>query len=98
MAAPDPPPAPWLVRVRGRVQGVGFRYACERQALALGVVGWVRNRADGSVEALLIGPPAAVEAVVTRCHDGPPKAQVTSVERTAETDDGSTGFEQRPTA
>jgi len=50
--------ATWLVRVRGRVQGVGFREACVRRARAVGVDGWVRNRADESVEALLQGPPA----------------------------------------
>jgi acylphosphatase len=86
------------LRIRGRVQGVWFRAWTVKTATAAGLRGWVRNRADGSVEAVLIGPAAAVEAVAARCQDGPPKAQVTSVERTAETDDGSPGFEQRPTA
>ena len=49
-----------LVRVRGRVQGVGYRYACVQQARELGLTGWVRNRMDDSVEAMLQGPPAAV--------------------------------------
>jgi len=52
----DGPLESWLVRIRGRVQGVGFRDACMRRAHALGITGWVRNRLDGSVEALLQGP------------------------------------------
>ncbi len=47
----------WLVRVRGRVQGVGYREACVRHARAQGITGWVRNRVDGSVEVLLQGSP-----------------------------------------
>lgn len=54
------PVATCLVRVQGRVQGVGYRHACVQQAPRLGVTGWVRNRGDGSVEALLQGPPQQV--------------------------------------
>lgn len=68
------------VVVSGRVQGVAFRASCQRQAVALDLRGWVRNRWDGAVEALFEGAPAAVNAMVAWCHDGPPMAQVTSVE------------------
>ena len=49
-----------LVRVHGRVQGVGYRYACVQRARELGLTGWVRNRMDESVEAMLQGPPGVV--------------------------------------
>ena len=69
-----------LVVIYGRVQGVGFRVSCQRQAAALGVTGWVRNRWDDAVEALLEGSPEAVDAMVRWCQHGPPAAEVTSVE------------------
>ena len=65
--------------VRGRVQGVGYRDSMVDAATALGVVGWVRNRRDGSVEALVQGDADAVESVLTWCRRGPPAARVTSV-------------------
>jgi acylphosphatase len=55
----------WLVRVRGLVQGVGFRDACAHHARAHGITGWVRNRADGSVELMLQGSP---EQLAQMCH------------------------------
>lgn len=64
------------VVVEGRVQGVGFRDWTARTARDLGVHGWVRNRRDGSVEALLAGPEAAVAAMVEACRRGPPLARV----------------------
>ncbi len=64
------------VRVRGRVQGVGFRFWTARQAERLGLAGWVRNRLDGSVEALFRGSPAAVEAMLGACREGPRSARV----------------------
>jgi acylphosphatase len=64
------------VTLHGRVQGVGFRYWTERTALALGLDGWVRNRRDGTVEAVFAGPPARVEAMIGACRRGPPGAQV----------------------
>ena len=67
------------VLVAGRVQGVFFRDACARRARAEGVAGWVRNRADGRVEAWFEGRPQAVENMVTWCREGPPRAQVTDV-------------------
>ncbi|CAM3455168.1 acylphosphatase [Occultella aeris] len=66
--------------VRGRVQGVGFRYRCVRAATTAGVTGWVRNRTDGSVEAHVEGSPDAVEQVLTWARTGPEHARVDSVE------------------
>jgi acylphosphatase len=68
------------VLVAGRVQGVFFRDACARRARAEGVAGWVRNRADGRVEAWFEGSPQAVENMVRWCREGPPRAEVDGVE------------------
>ena len=68
------------VVVRGTVQGVGFRASCARQANALGVTGWVRNRADGSVEIVAEGPRQSLEALVAFARRGPPGACVDHVE------------------
>ena len=68
------------VVITGRVQGVFFRAWTKEQADALGVAGWVRNRPDGSVEALIEGSQAAVDAPVERLHEGPPQARVDKVE------------------
>lgn len=87
------------VIVRGRVQGVGFRFAVVDQASALDVAGWVRNRRDGSVEAWLQGPEPAVDRMIEWCRRGPPAASVTSVEHHDEPVDASLrGFAARPTA
>ena len=67
------------VMVRGRVQGVGFRAAMVGAAEARGIVGWVRNRRDGSVEALVQGDAAAVESILDWCRRGPLGARVTDV-------------------
>jgi acylphosphatase len=67
------------VLVDGSVQGVGYREFTRRAALNLGVTGWVRNRADGAVEALIRGRPAAVEALVAEMSKGPRFATVNSV-------------------
>jgi acylphosphatase len=67
------------LRIRGDVQGVGFRMYLQREALARGVAGWVRNRMDGSVEAVLHGRPEAVDAVTQWARHGPPKARVSDV-------------------
>ena len=85
------------VTIRGRVQGVGFRYWTRRTAAARGLEGWVRNRRDGSVEALLIGGPEAIAAVVEACRNGPPLAQVSDIAESADADDGSLTFRQLPT-
>jgi acylphosphatase len=65
-----------LVRVRGRVQGVGYRYACVHQAHALGVTGWVRNRMDDSVEAMLQGTPRQLTQMCDWMRDEMPAALV----------------------
>ncbi|MFP4360846.1 MAG: acylphosphatase [Alphaproteobacteria bacterium] len=65
--------------IEGRVQGVGFRAWMVEVATAAGVDGWVRNRRDGTVEALVAGEPRAVERVVARCREGPPLGRVTAV-------------------
>ena len=68
------------VVVHGTVQGVGFREFMRREAARLDVKGWVRNRRDGTVEAVVQGPAAAVEAIVAWAGHGPASAQVTSIE------------------
>ncbi|MBS0529518.1 MAG: acylphosphatase [Proteobacteria bacterium] len=68
------------VTIRGRVQGVGFRYWTMCEAIRLGISGWVRNRRDGSVEALFAGPADAVAEMTTRCLQGPDSARVDAVE------------------
>lgn len=79
--------------VQGRVQGVFFRDSVRERARAHGVSGWVRNRPDGAVEAVLEGPPDAVERVVRFLHTGPPQAQVERVVLSQEPPEGLSGFE-----
>lgn len=82
-AQPEPAPMPevtLLCRVSGRVQGVWFRGWTQEQAVALGLAGWVRNEADGSVAALISGPEDAVERMLGALHDGPLAARVDRVE------------------
>jgi acylphosphatase len=83
--------------ITGRVQGVGFRAWTCREARRRALRGWVRNRSDGSVEALLIGEPAAVEGMAIACGQGPRAAAVREVDRHAAADDGSPGFSERST-
>jgi acylphosphatase len=85
------------VRIAGRVQGVGYRYWTEDTAHELGLSGWVRNRRDGSVEALFSGAAEGVAEMLRRCHDGPTAAAVASVEVLGEGGDPPGGFEVRPT-
>jgi acylphosphatase len=68
------------VTIRGRVQGVGFRYWVEHQAMARDLEGWVRNRRDGSVEALFAGPADVVSGMITLSRRGPPSARVEAVQ------------------
>lgn len=85
------------LRIVGRVQGVGFRQAMLRKAQALGVRGWVRNRLDGDVEAMVQGPPDAVAALMAWARHGPRTAGVERVE--VEPDSGEyASFDVRPTA
>lgn len=88
-----------LVRVRGTVQGVGYRWACVRHARALGVTGWVRNRSDDSVEAMLQGTPQQLDQMCSRMVDDTPSALVDSIEATPVPAPFPRfdGFEQRPT-
>jgi acylphosphatase len=85
------------VVVRGRVQGVGFRYSLREEALRRGVSGWTRNRRDGTVEAVVQGEQDDVDAVIGWARRGPPSADVSDVEVTEETIGDYTGFETRPT-
>ena len=86
------------LRITGRVQGVGFRYALEREALRLGLAGWVRNRADGSVEAVARGPEQAVAALAAWARRGPPAARVTGLQIEDTQEQVPAGrFELRPT-
>lgn len=86
------------ITVHGRVQGVGFRYALEAAAQRAGAYGWVRNRRDGTVEALIAGDAATVDAVIAWAHDGPPSAQVDRVDAVETDETPPNGFEIRATA
>jgi acylphosphatase len=86
------------LRITGEVQGVGYRIWATRTATGLGLRGWVRNRFDGSVEALATGPSEAVAGFVEACRRGPRAAQVTAVTGAEAEDDGSLGFGALPTA
>jgi acylphosphatase len=70
------------LRIDGRVQGVGYRYALQHEAVRLGITGWVRNRADGSVEALAQGPQQALDTLTAWARRGPPAARVSEVTAT----------------
>jgi acylphosphatase len=86
------------VAIRGRVQGVGYRDAMVDAACAFGICGWVRNRGDGTVEALVQGDRDAVERLLTWCRRGPPAARVIEVVTLdAPTHAALVGFERRPT-
>jgi len=80
------------VTIRGNVQGVGFRYSTGHRARSRNVSGWVRNKADGSVEAVFEGAPEAVEALIAWCHRGPAGARVDDVSVELEAPSGERGF------
>ena len=76
-----------LVVIRGRVQGVGYRAWAEITALECGIEGWVRNRRDGSVEAVFGGPDNDVAAMIAECRRGPPGAWVDAIDQREATPD-----------
>ena len=86
------------VRISGRVQGVWYRGWTVDQARRLDLAGWVRNRRDGSVEAVFSGPQDAVRAMIDRCRQGPPGAIVSEISEQIETAPVEPGFRQAPTA
>ena len=87
------------LQITGRVQGVGFRYSMQREAARLGVHGWVRNRRDGSVEALIQGNEEAIAVITEWARHGPPGSRVENVRvANADVDEAHASFEQRPTA
>jgi len=85
------------IRVRGRVQGVWFRAWTVETAQSLGLSGWVRNRRDGSVEALVSGDDEAVARMIEACREGPPSAMVERLEEQPADDPTEAGFKTRPT-
>ena len=89
------------LRIAGRVQGVGYRDALRSEALARGLAGWVRNRRDGTVEAVVQGDAAAIEALVGWARRGPPAARVDRVDAQpaqGELDRPYAGFDWLPSA
>lgn len=86
------------VSISGRVQGVGFRDFVASEARARGLSGWVRNRRDGSVEAMFAGEDAALEAMVSACREGPPMAAVEEVVAEDAAELPGPGFQVLPTA
>jgi acylphosphatase len=85
------------LRITGRVQGVWYRGWTVETARRLGLDGWVRNRADGSVEVLISGPEAAVQAMIWACRQGPPAARVDDIATTPGPAPESKGFRQLAT-
>jgi acylphosphatase len=77
----------WHVVIHGRVQGVGYRAWTELTALERGLEGWVRNRRDGSVEAVFKGPDEEVAAMIAECRRGPPGARVDAIDQREATAD-----------
>jgi acylphosphatase len=84
--------------IHGRVQGVGYRAWMVSRAKQLGLNGWVRNRTDGTVEAVIAAEQPLLEAMITACHEGPLAARVTKVEVADGADEIAHGFASRPTA
>jgi acylphosphatase len=85
------------LRISGHVQGVWYRAWTRENALELGLSGWVRNRQDGTVEALVCGEPASVDALVAKCWSGPSAAKVENIIITESDEDVPAGFNQEPT-
>ncbi len=85
------------VRIRGKVQGVWYRAWTQEEARELGIDGWVRNRRDGTVEAVFAGRDQDVEKLLSLCRSGPPLASVDGIDVAPEQEYPPRGFEQRPT-
>ncbi len=85
------------IRIEGQVQGCGFRDFATREANSRKLRGWVRNRSDGSVEAVAHGPSRAVEEFITACMKGPAGARVTAIDLKPVDPPESLGFVRRPT-
>ncbi|EFJ27064.1 hypothetical protein SELMODRAFT_96441, partial [Selaginella moellendorffii] len=85
------------VKIKGMVQGVFYRNWTMDTAKQLGINGWVRNRKDGSVEAVFSGKTTAVDAMIQKCHSGPAAARVTGVEASAWNEPVHEGFERKST-
>ncbi len=95
---PDPDYRQVHVVIAGRVQGVWYRAWTGEEASDLGLNGWVRNRRDGTVEAVFAGTDQAVENMLALCHKGPPLAKVTMVDVRDDESAIEPGFRQLPTA
>jgi acylphosphatase len=95
---PGDDPRTVRVRIEGHVQGVGYRYWVEQAAVGLALSGWVRNRRDGSVEAVFSGAPPNVAQMIEHCRKGPRAAAVRSVDVQEETAPPAPGFTTLPTA
>lgn len=85
------------LRITGRVQGVYYRGWAVEQARALGVKGWIRNRSDGSVEAMAFGEPEAVDEFIALCREGSPSAKVERVDVEAVEGEPPPDFRTHPT-
>ncbi len=83
------------LHITGRVQGVGFRFSTREEARRLGVRGWVRNLADGTVEAVIEAPKETLESMLAFCHRGPRYAEVDGVDAREEAPENLVGFEIR---
>ena len=84
--------------ISGRVQGVGYRDWMVAEAERRGIAGWVRNRRDGTVEALVHGAPEKVDALIAACREGPRAAAVTEIRESPADPPGEPGFRRFPTA
>lgn len=94
----NPDRATRRLRITGKVQGVGYRAWTAHRARKLGLVGWVRNLTDGSVEAVIQGPRETLAEMIAACHAGPPLARVTEVESDdVEGGEAFAAFTQQPT-